>query len=81
MLSECYSVLQCLCYSAYVAMCYSGYYRGFIANSNEIGYNSYKFWRPISYSNFEVTKLVLDLVAVNTYRNALLIWLKYCLKY
>ena len=81
MLSEIYSVLQCLCYSAYVAMCYSGYYGGFIANSNEIGYNSYKFWRPISYSNFEVTKLVLDLVAVNTYRNALLIWLKYCLKY
>ena len=81
MLRECYSVLQYLCYSANVAMCYSGYYGGFIANSNEIGYNSYKFWRPISYSNFEVTKLVLDLVAVTTYRNALLIWLKYCLKY
>ena len=69
MLSECYSVLHCVCYSVYVAMCYSGCYVGFIANSNEILYNGYKFWRPISYNNVEVKKLVLGLVALNTYRN------------
>ena len=81
MLSECYSVLHYMCYSVCVAMCYIGYYVGFIANSNEISYNGYKFWTPISYSNFEAMKLVLGLVAVNNYRNTLLIWLKYCLKY
>ena len=43
---------------------------GLIANSNEILYNGYKIWRPISYSNIEVKKLVLGLVALNTYRNA-----------
>ena len=37
-----------------------------IANFNEIGYNSYKLWRPIDHSNFEVTKLILDFVAENT---------------
>ena len=43
----------------------------------EIGENDYMLWRPIVNSNFEVRKLILGLVAQNTYRNAFLIGVKY----
>ena len=44
---------------------------------DEIGKNDYTLWRPIVHSNFEVMKLILVMVAQNTYRNACLIGLKY----
>ena len=44
-----------------------------INNLDERGKNDYKLWRPIVHSNFIVTKLILGLVAQNTYINA---WLK-----
>ena len=47
----------------------------------EIGKYDYKLWRPIVHSNFEVTELILGLVAQNTYRNKWLIGLKYWSKY
>ena len=37
---------------------------------DEIGKYDYTLWRPIVHSNFEVRKLILGLVAKNTYRNA-----------
>ena len=48
-----------------------------IANLNERGEYDYMLWSPIVHSNFEVTKLILALVAQNTYMNAWLIGLKY----
>ena len=39
-------------------------------NLDEREKNDYTFVRPIVHSNFEVTKLILGLVAQNTYRNA-----------
>ena len=47
-----------------------------LANSNMVGYNGYKLWRPISHSNIEVTKLILGFVIQNTYRNTGLIGLE-----
>ena len=43
---------------------------------NEIEKNDYTLWRPIVYSNFEVTKLILGFVAQNMYSIAFLIGLK-----
>ena len=43
----------------------------------EIGENDYMLWRPIVNGNFEIRKLILGLVAQNTYRNAFLIGVKY----
>ena len=43
----------------------------------EIGKYNNTLWKPIVNSNFEVRKLILGLVAQNTYRNAFLIGVRY----
>ena len=52
-----------------IGLKYLSKYWQIMANLDERGKNDYTLWKPTVHSIFEVTKLILGLVAQNTYRN------------